>query len=134
MKKFIGLVFFMFVIGSLFAQESVYYHIQVFARTGSGAGTVNYQIDDGSLVLSEGYYQFYHADNGYAFFVYMTRTEASAVTPPAQVSKVFDWSGARRDLFDQQIDKIVTTSMLTMPSEVKKLRAVLEMKLLVPRS
>ncbi|GHV89718.1 hypothetical protein AGMMS50268_02210 [Spirochaetia bacterium] len=134
MKKFIGVVFFMLVVGQLFAQASrTYYHIQVYARMGDGAGSFDYTVDDSKLVKTEGYYQFYHKNTGYAFFVYATKGDVSAVTVPPGVDSVYIWSGTSSALLKSQIDKIVTIKLLTLPEEVKRLNTVLDLKLAVPR-
>ena len=106
----------------------------MYSRVDNIAGNLpEFGLSHDALLKTEGYYQFYHEKTGYAFFVYATAGDVSALTSiPAGVTKVSEWTGSRKDLFDIEIDKIVTKELLTMPSEVKKLRAILEMKLWYP--
>jgi hypothetical protein len=144
MKKFVGVVFIalVLVIGQLYAQESAtFYHIEVYSRTQNYFGDIpHFDINEGRLNKKEAYYEFYHEDTGYAFFLYATNGDGSAVTPPprssgtgAEVSKIFDWSGTSYSMFDTQVNKIVTPYLMTKKSEVEKLRVVLKYKLSVPR-
>jgi hypothetical protein len=85
----------------------------------------------------EGYYEFYHKNTGYAFFVYATQGNVGAITAPTPsrgtVSKIVDWSGSNYSEFQTQINKTVTPKLLSNKSEVEKLRVVLKHKISVPR-
>jgi hypothetical protein len=142
MKKSIGIVFFMIVAGLAFAQAtSTYYHIEVYSRTQNYFGDVpHFSVDDSKLNKSEAYYEFYHKDTGYAFFIYATNGDVRAITAPsrspitgAEVYKIFDWSGASYSLLETELNRIVLTNLLTNKAEVEKLRVVLKYKLSVPR-
>jgi hypothetical protein len=140
MKKLIGVVFFMLVAGLVFAQSaSTYYHIEIYSRTSNYFGDVpHFAVDDSILDKNQAYYEFYHKNTGYAFFIYATKGEASAITAPstapsnAKVRKIFDWSGTSYNLFETQLNKIVLQSLLTNKAEVEKLKVVLKYKLYVP--
>jgi hypothetical protein len=141
MKKSIGIVFFMVVAGLVFAQATpTYYHIEVYSRVSNYFGDLpRFSVDDSRLNKNEAYYEFYHRNNGYAFFIYATNGDGSAVTAPtrapsnAVATKIFDWSGTSSSLRDAQLDKIVLQTLLTNKAEVEKLRVVLKYKLAVPR-
>jgi hypothetical protein len=143
MKKVVGVAVFMFVIGQLFAQQAArtYYHIEVYSRASNYLGDIPaFSVDESKLDRDQAYYQFYHKNTGYVFFLYATKDEASAVTAPSRAPsnavavKIFDWSGASYDMYQVQIDKIVTKNLLTKKSEVEKLQAALKHKLwVVPR-
>jgi hypothetical protein len=142
MKKLIGVVFFMLVAGLVFAQSaSTYYHIEIYSRTSNYFGDIpHFAVDDSRLDKNQAYYEFYHRNTGYAFFIYATKGEASAITAPdrspvtnAAVYKLFDWSGTSYNLFETQLNKIVLQSLLTNKAEVEKLKVVLKYKLYVPR-
>ncbi|GHV62325.1 hypothetical protein AGMMS49587_08840 [Spirochaetia bacterium] len=141
MKRIVGVVFFVLLVGQLFAQETrTYYHIEVYSRTSNYFGDIpRFSVDDSKLDKSQAYYEFYHRNTGYVFFVYATKGDGSAISAPGQAPsnavavKIFDWSGTSHELFQQQIDKIITQNMLTMKPEVEKLRMALKYKLSVPR-
>jgi hypothetical protein len=140
-KKLFGVVFFALMAGRLFAQNApTYYHIEVYSRASNYFGDIpRFSVDDSKLKKNEAYYEFYHKNTGYAFFIYSTEGDASAITAPPQAPsnavtiKIFDWSGISYPMFEVQIDKIVTHYMLTNKSEIEKLKMVLKYKLSVPR-
>ncbi|GHT60097.1 hypothetical protein FACS1894109_17230 [Spirochaetia bacterium] len=141
MKKLFGVVFFVLMAGWLFAQNApTYYHIEVYSRASNYFGDIpRFSVDDSRLKNGEAYYEFYHKNTGYAFFIYSTTGDTSAITAPPQAPsnavtiKIFDWSGTSYPMFEVQIDQIVTHYMLTNKSEVEKLKIVLKYKLSVPR-
>ncbi|GHU89525.1 hypothetical protein FACS189476_08630 [Spirochaetia bacterium] len=140
-KKLVGLVFFVLMVDQLFAQNApAYYHIEVYSRASNYFGDIpHFSVDDSRLNKGEAYYEFYHKNTGYAFFIYSTTGDASAITAPPQApsnavtTKIFEWSGISYPMFEVQIDQIVTRYMLTNKSEVEKLKMVLKYKLSVPR-
>jgi hypothetical protein len=126
----------------VFAQQTrTYYHIEVYSRAQNYFGDVpHFAVDDSRLNKSEAYYEFYHKDTGYAFFVYATNGEGSAISAPsrssttgATVIKIFDWSGTSYSVLETELNRIVLQNMLTNKAEVEKLRVVLKYKLSVPR-
>jgi hypothetical protein len=144
MKKVIGVGFFMLVLvmGQVFAQTDArtYYHIEVYSRASNYFGDIpRFTVDDSKLDKSQAYYEFYHKNTGYVFFLYATQGDGSAITAPGQAPsnavavKLFDWSGSSYAMYEAQINQIVTKNLLTNKTEVEKLRAVLKYKLLVPR-
>jgi hypothetical protein len=109
--------------------QPVYYHIQVYSRTNKRGNIITFDVDEKNIIQNDIEYIFYHKNFGYAFFVYATKGPTDAVEASFGAIPRFDWKGTDRAMLGVLIDKIVAKHLLTIPSEVARLKRMYSRRL-----